>query len=235
MTLKKMSVAANDIVLNNLVMREKTFKTIPYQLCSVLLNLQFYPAQLGKTPACIFKSSSQLLCEPLSVPLLLLILWKFGGVVSLFIGCFFVVVVGGFFPVEFQGVQPWPRMLAAHRHVPCCSIFPAEPGPFGQVTTCCHRRLPMPLAEASRHQRLHDAAQPPSSLSASLPGPQAEMHFCSCSSGQPRDFLELLHIWSWERGWVWRASSLFPWRNLFPILQDLCPFFPFLFLANLWI
>lgn len=47
MTLKKMSVAANDIVLNNLVMREKTFKTIPDQLCSVLLNLQFYPTQLG--------------------------------------------------------------------------------------------------------------------------------------------------------------------------------------------
>lgn len=33
MTLKKMSVAANDIVLNNLVMREKTFKTTPQQHC----------------------------------------------------------------------------------------------------------------------------------------------------------------------------------------------------------
>lgn len=30
MTLKKMSVAANDIVLNNLVMREKTLKTLPH-------------------------------------------------------------------------------------------------------------------------------------------------------------------------------------------------------------
>lgn len=29
MTLKKMSGAANDIVLNNLVMRDETFKTIP--------------------------------------------------------------------------------------------------------------------------------------------------------------------------------------------------------------
>jgi len=76
MTLKKMSVAANDIVLNNLVMREKTFKTIPYQLCSVLLNLQFYPARLGKTPDCIFKSSSRLLWKLLSIPLLFLILWK---------------------------------------------------------------------------------------------------------------------------------------------------------------
>lgn len=77
MTLKKMSVAANDIVLNNLVMREKTFKTIPDQLCSVLLNLQFYPTQLGKTPAWIFKSSSRLLCEPMSLPLLFLFPWKF--------------------------------------------------------------------------------------------------------------------------------------------------------------
>lgn len=77
MTLKKMSVAANDIVLNNLVMREKTFKTIPYQLCSVLLNLQFYPTQLGKTSLCIFKSSSRLLYKPMSVLLLFLILLKF--------------------------------------------------------------------------------------------------------------------------------------------------------------
>lgn len=77
MTLKKMSVAANDIVLNNLVMREKTFKTIPDQLCSVLLNLQFYPTQLGKTPAWIFKSSPRLLCEPMSPPLRFLIPWKF--------------------------------------------------------------------------------------------------------------------------------------------------------------
>lgn len=30
MTLKKMSVAANDIVLDNLVMREKTFKSTPH-------------------------------------------------------------------------------------------------------------------------------------------------------------------------------------------------------------
>lgn len=77
MTLKKMSVAANDIVLNNLVMREKTFKTIPDQLRSVLLNLQFYPTQLGKTPRWIFKSSSRLLCKPMSLPLLFLIPWKF--------------------------------------------------------------------------------------------------------------------------------------------------------------
>lgn len=77
MTLKKMSVAANDIVLNNLVMREKTFKTIPYQLCSVLLNLQFYPTQLGKTPLCIFKSSSRLLYKAMSILLLFLILLKF--------------------------------------------------------------------------------------------------------------------------------------------------------------
>lgn len=41
MTLKKMSVAANDIVLNNLVMREKTFKTIPWPRGRVLLNTRF--------------------------------------------------------------------------------------------------------------------------------------------------------------------------------------------------
>lgn len=77
MTLKKMSVAANDIVLNNLVMREKTFKTIPDQLCSVLLNLQFYPTQLGSTPAWIFKSPSRLPWEPMSLALLFLIPRKF--------------------------------------------------------------------------------------------------------------------------------------------------------------
>lgn len=91
MTLKKMSVAANDIVLNNLVMREKTFKTIPDQLCSVLLNSQFYPTQLGKTPARIFKSSSQSLCEPMSLPFLFLIPWKFH--------------VFPFFPKSWEGIQ----------------------------------------------------------------------------------------------------------------------------------
>lgn len=50
MTLKKMSVAANDIVLNNLVMREKTFKTIPQQPCWVLLNAHFSFAQWSKIP-----------------------------------------------------------------------------------------------------------------------------------------------------------------------------------------
>lgn len=49
MTLKKMSVAANDIVLNNLVMREKTFKTIPQQPCWVLLNAHFSSAQQSET------------------------------------------------------------------------------------------------------------------------------------------------------------------------------------------
>lgn len=52
MTLKKMSVAANDIVLNNLVMRRKTFKTIPYQLGSVLLSTQFF-FPLCSCPKCL--------------------------------------------------------------------------------------------------------------------------------------------------------------------------------------
>lgn len=50
MTLKKMSVAANDIVLNNLVMREKTFKTIPQQPCPVLLNAHFSSTQQPESP-----------------------------------------------------------------------------------------------------------------------------------------------------------------------------------------
>lgn len=232
MTLKKMSVAANDIVLNNLVMREKTFKTIPYQLCSVLLNLQFYPVQLGKTPACIFKSSSRLLCKPLSFPLLFLILWKFGGlsVCLLFCVSFFL----------------WSSRAFSHDLT--CSILTAlcsataslqlSPDPSGwwqpavtAVCPCPSWRLagtrgcvPLPSLQA--------ASLP---APASSPGPQSEMHFCSSSSRLSGDFLELLHIWPWEREQVWRASSVFPWRTLFPTFQDLCPAFPFLFLANFWI
>lgn len=41
MTLKKMSVAANDIVLNNLVMREKTFKSVPQRRRRLLLSPHF--------------------------------------------------------------------------------------------------------------------------------------------------------------------------------------------------
>ena len=59
MTLKKMSVAANDIVLNNLVMREKTFKTIPRQpQCQLLLNAHFSSTQLSKIPGCSFQAFS---------------------------------------------------------------------------------------------------------------------------------------------------------------------------------
>lgn len=50
MTLKKMSVAANDIVLNNLVMRDETFKTIPSWCRRVLLNAHFSSAWLSKIP-----------------------------------------------------------------------------------------------------------------------------------------------------------------------------------------
>lgn len=52
MTLKKMSVAANDIVLNNLVMRDETFKTIPSWCRRVLLNAHFSSAWLSKIPGC---------------------------------------------------------------------------------------------------------------------------------------------------------------------------------------
>lgn len=41
MTLKKMSVAANDIVLNNLVRREKTFKPVPQRHRWLLLSAHF--------------------------------------------------------------------------------------------------------------------------------------------------------------------------------------------------
>lgn len=53
MTLKKMSVAANDIVLNNLVMRDETFKTIPSWCRRVLLNAHFSSAWLSKIPGCV--------------------------------------------------------------------------------------------------------------------------------------------------------------------------------------
>lgn len=114
MTLKKMSVAANDIVLNNLVMREKTFKTIPDQLCSVLLNLQFYPTQLGKTPAWVFKSSPRLLCEPTSLPLLFLITWKFH-------------VSPLFFPGYLEGIQ-FSLTCSGVSHPLCCCLR-VQPSP----------------------------------------------------------------------------------------------------------
>lgn len=55
MTLKKMSVAANDIVLNNLVMREKTFKTVARQRWLVLLKAHFSSTQLSPAPCCRLK------------------------------------------------------------------------------------------------------------------------------------------------------------------------------------
>lgn len=114
MTLKKMSVAANDIVLNNLVMREKTFKTIPYQLCSVLLNLQFYPARLGKTPDCILKSSSWLLCKPLSIPLLFLILWKCCDFLF-----FFYMIPGNSAMTSYaRGSLPWALSVGVIANLP---------------------------------------------------------------------------------------------------------------------
>lgn len=45
MTLKKMSVAANDIALNNLVMRGQTFRTAPRPRRPLLLNAHFRSAQ----------------------------------------------------------------------------------------------------------------------------------------------------------------------------------------------
>lgn len=117
MTLKKMSVAANDIVVNNLVMREKTFKTIPYQLCSVLLNLQFHPTQLGKTPLCIFKSSSRSLYKPMSILLVFLILLKF---------CVFLL----FFLSDSREFSPALTCAGAQLHVCCCPSSPAEPWTF---------------------------------------------------------------------------------------------------------
>lgn len=122
MTLKKMSVAANDIVLNNLVMREKTFKTIPYQLCSVLLNLQFYPTQLGKTPLCIFKSSSRLLYTPTSILLLFLISWNF---------LFFSFFLSNSREFSYDLTCP-----GAHHHVCCRLSYPAQPRMFRHGKIC---------------------------------------------------------------------------------------------------
>lgn len=121
MTLKKMSVAANDIVLNNLVMREKTFKTIPYQLCSVLLNLQFYPTQPGKTPLCIFKSSSRLLYTPMPI-LLFLIFWNF---------LFF-----SFFLSNLREFSYDLTCAGAHHHVCCRLSYPAQPQLFRHGKIC---------------------------------------------------------------------------------------------------
>lgn len=142
MTLKKMSVAANDIVLNNLVMREKTFKTIPDQLCSVLLNLQFYPTQLGKTPCWIFKSSSRLLWEPMSLPLLFLIPWKFH--------------IFPLFPENLEGVQ-----LSLTFSGCCCLRVQPSPECPGQGKICsapdvCDFYLSLDAATASHQLHSRD-------------------------------------------------------------------------------
>lgn len=198
MTLKKMSVAANDIVLNNLVMREKTFKTIPDQLCSVLLNLQFYPTQLGKTPAWLFKSSPRLLCEPTSLPLLCLIPWKFH-------------IFPLFFPGYLEGIQFSLSCPGVSHPLCCCLRVQPSPECSGQG-----RKIPSVPDVGGFLPVLGSSNCVPS---APQQGEKLETNSCCSWHGQARYFPKSLSVQHQEQGWLWRASVALFWGIHTPICR----------------